>query len=173
MAGAESRQFEIRRIPTPGTVTRRQFDMTAATVTRSAGAIQPSFSPQSTRCGCLISDMCRARSPLSRSRLRLKGVPSQMPSGTPMSLRGRVHRTSGQQFYCRGKWPRGIRSRWHSEDQVRKRSSDAAANRVSEERRSALSRNAVNALVESKHPHVWKLWNAMLVGIGVDQCAPK
>jgi hypothetical protein len=43
----------------PGTVARRQFDIVAATVMRSAGAIWPS-SLLSTRCGRLISDQGRA-----------------------------------------------------------------------------------------------------------------
>src|SRR5882672_12519156 len=60
----------------PGTVISRQSGMAAAIVLRSAGAIRPSFSPHSTKCGCQISAMRRSRSPLSRSRLRLKGVPN-------------------------------------------------------------------------------------------------
>ena len=67
----------------PGTVTSRQSGIAAAITLRSAGAIQPSFSPHSTRCGCLISGIRRSSSLLSRSRLRLKGVPIQMPSETP------------------------------------------------------------------------------------------
>ena len=67
----------------PGTTTSRQSGIAAAMVLRSAGGIQPSFSPHKTRCGCLISGMRRSSSLLSRSRLRLKGVPIQMPSETP------------------------------------------------------------------------------------------
>jgi hypothetical protein len=63
--------------------TSRQSGIAKAIVRRSAGAIQPSFSPQSTRWGCLISGIRRSSSRLSRSRFKLKGVPSQMPSETP------------------------------------------------------------------------------------------
>ena len=67
----------------PGTVISRQSGIAAAMILRSAGAIQPSFSPHYTECGCQISRHAPFQGTALRSRLRLKGVPSQTPSDAP------------------------------------------------------------------------------------------
>src|SRR6476620_2551265 len=66
----------------PSTGINRQSGMAAAVALRSAAAIQPSFSPHNTECGCLISRHAPFQgTALPRSRLRLKGVPSQNAFG--------------------------------------------------------------------------------------------
>ena len=55
ISGVASRRFEFIECPMPSTGINRQSGMAAAVALRSAAAIQPSFSPHNTECGCLIS----------------------------------------------------------------------------------------------------------------------